>query len=133
MSDSDRLFIELEPLAGGLMRLQRHVAASYPSQSQRRWQLAGAFAVAAVLVGCLWLPATVTQRRHNAELVRALRQAMAPSASGLQVFDGAAIELPSGQADVRIYFVQTGGSAPLAWRDPTSGSTSSIAFPTMAN
>jgi hypothetical protein len=116
MSNSERLFIELEPPAGGLLRLRHHVAASRSSQPQRRWQLASTFAVAATLIGCLWLPGAVTHQRRDAELVRALRQATAPPAGGIQVVDGAAIELPSKQSDVRIYLVQMAGPASLAQR-----------------
>ena len=37
----------------------------------------------------------------------ALRAAMAAAINDIRVTDGAAIELPSGQADVRVYLVQS--------------------------
>jgi len=53
------------------------------------------------------------QAGSQAQLVRALNEAMAPPESGIRVIDGGAIELPVQQAGIRLYLVQ---SAPPAER-----------------
>jgi len=50
--------------------------------------------------------ARARRQQHDAELTRALQQAIAPP-DGIQVIDGAVLVLSSGQADVRIYLAQT--------------------------
>ncbi|MDO1527588.1 hypothetical protein QMK61_01980 [Fulvimonas sp. R45] len=109
MRELERLLPELAPPPGGLARLQHSL------QARRKplrplawcWLPAAAGTCALALLALAWLPGAVRQREQTAALARVLRQAMAPPPGGIQVVHGAALALPSGQADVRIYLVQT--------------------------
>ena len=118
MHESDHLFIDLQPPPGGLQRLQRTVA--NPSDRRRRHSLrfAGASAFAMSLLALAWLlPGVIARHRETTELVSALRAAVTPPTDGIQVVDGAAIELPSGQTGVRLYLVQSATPAAHAPRN----------------
>jgi hypothetical protein len=112
MNESSRLFADLQPLDGGLQRLQRTIDHRAGNAHRSGWRLA-ASAFAMSLLALAWLlPGVVAQHRQTAALVSAMRAAVAPPANGIEVVDGAAIELPSGQTNVRLYLVQS--SAPTA-------------------
>ncbi|HEX7340911.1 MAG TPA: hypothetical protein VF269_01410 [Rhodanobacteraceae bacterium] len=102
---------ELDPPSGGLTRLQDAVAAQRHRRALRRRGLAWAtMAIVPLVALALWLlPPRLQQQHRTQALVAALQPALAPPlpASGLRVHDGAAVALPSGQANVRLYLVQT--------------------------
>ncbi|HET6632558.1 MAG TPA: hypothetical protein VFG73_07615 [Rhodanobacteraceae bacterium] len=110
MREFDDLMPTLEPPPGGLARLQRHIAAS-PSRGPLRWPrlVAAPALLAAALALALWLPPQLARQQRQAALTQTLRQALSPRLppSGIAVAHGGAIELPSGQANVRLYLVQT--------------------------
>lgn len=108
MRELERLLPELVPPPGGLARLQRSLQARRKRpRPHGGWLPAAAGACALALLALAWLPGFVRRQEQTAELARALRQAVAPPPGGIRVVDGAALALPSGQADVRIYLVQT--------------------------
>lgn len=108
MHDSDRLFVDLQPPAGGLQRLQRSLANDHADSNPHRLRLAfgGALAVSLLMLGIL-LPGIVSQHQQTRELRSAVHAAMEPPANGIQVRDGAALELSSGNPEVRLYLVQS--------------------------
>lgn len=109
MRELESLLPNLDPPAGGLARLQRYVAAHPRARPplRIRWALAVAACVPLVVVA-VWLPQWVAHRQQVDALVSALRENLAPTpAEGIRVAHGAAIELPSGQANVRLYLVQS--------------------------
>lgn len=111
MHESDRLFVDLQPPPGGLQRLQRSLTHRSRDVHQRGLRFAGAGAFAMSLLALAWLlPGVIARHRETTELASALRDAVAQPANGIQVVDGAAIELPSGQAGVRLYLVQSATS-----------------------
>lgn len=111
MRELESLLPDLAPPAGGLARLQRSVQADQPTRYPHRpawWSLAvGSCALA--LLTLIWLPGFVARYQRTAALTHALQQAIAPAlpAGGIRVVDGAALALPSAQANVRIYLVQS--------------------------
>lgn len=107
MHESGHLFIDLPPPHGGLQRLQRRL----DNHARRRQRptlriAAGALALCVIALASR-LPGRIVQHQRSAGLASALRAAMAAPVSGIRVTGGAAIELPSGQADVRVYLVQS--------------------------
>lgn len=109
MRELEHLLPDLAPPPGGLARLQRSVAASRRPASHigLRWAVAGAACVAvAVIVAATLPPWIIRQQRSNA-IVQAFNRSAASSATTIRVANGAAIELPSGQANVKLYLVQT--------------------------
>lgn len=107
MHESGRLFVDLSPPPGGLRRLQRRLdnqARLRPNQ-QPAFRIAASALALSVIAVALLLPGIVVQHQRSAELATALRAAVAAPAGGIQITNGAAIELPSGQANVRLYLV----------------------------
>lgn len=120
MRELDPILPTLEPPAAGLERLQRRIAA--PQRRPRnkyspRWAWATALVVP-VLVLAIWIPQRVAHQQRIHATTATLQQALLPQplTNGIHVTDGGAIELPSGQADVRLYLVQTATPAPLMHR-----------------
>ena len=116
MRELESLLPDLVPPAGGLARLQHTVQGGQRARHPPRpawWPLAVG-TCALVLLTLTWLPGFVAQHQRTAALTRALQQAMAPTlpASGIRVIGGAALALPSAQANVRIYLVQSNPPAP---------------------
>lgn len=116
MRELESLLPDLAPPAGGLARLQRSVQAGRRTRYPHRpawWSLAVGTGALALLT-LSWLPGFVAQYQRTTALTRALQQVMAPSlrAGGIRVIDGAALQLPSGQANVRIYLVQSSPPSP---------------------
>lgn len=110
MRELETLLPDLAPPAGGLVRLQQSVMATRrpASRVRSRWTVAVAVcAVAAIVV--VTLPPWITRRQQTNAIVQALRATVAPSTDGIKVVGGAAVELPVGQANVRLYLVQTAG------------------------
>ena len=109
MHESGHLFIELPPPPGGLQRLQRRLDNHARRRQRPALRIAASALALSVLVLALasLLPARVAQHQRSAKLASALRAAIAIPVSGIRVTDGAAIELPSGQADVRVYLMQS--------------------------
>lgn len=111
MRELEDLLPTLQPPAGGLARLQRRVASrGEPALASRvnRWAWAVAACAMLAIATILGQPWITRQQRTHA-LAAAMRAAMAGDqpANGIRVTDGAAIELPSGQANVRLYLVQS--------------------------
>ncbi|MEO9079985.1 MAG: hypothetical protein ABI268_11835 [Rhodanobacter sp.] len=110
MRELESLMPDLVPPTSGLARLQRSVQTAQLTRYPKRpawWSLAiGTGALA--LLSVIWLPGPIAQHQRTAVLTRALQQALAPAlpAGGIRVIDGAALALPSAQANVRIYLVQ---------------------------
>jgi hypothetical protein len=99
-----------------LIRLQHDIQAQHHPRHDRyapRWVWAGALALP-LLALAIALPLKRTQPSPNDAVTNALRQALPPPAPahGIHVAHGAAIQLDSGQANVRLYLVQTASAAP---------------------
>lgn len=111
MHESKGLFAELSPPAGGLLRLQRSIAdhRRVDHQWQRRIPLGAALAASLLLVSLL--PGVIAQRQQTQQLISAMQASIAPSFPGIRVVDGAAIELPSTNPDIRVYLVQSAADA----------------------
>ncbi|HWG10580.1 MAG TPA: hypothetical protein VN693_03670 [Rhodanobacteraceae bacterium] len=112
MRELETLLPLLEPPPGGLARLQQKIAKRrHPSEQvsgrshRRTWNTALAAMVATAICVAL-VPHWVLQRRQTAMIAAALRRDVLP-VNGIRVLNGAAIELPSGQPDVRLYLVQS--------------------------
>lgn len=118
MRELEDLLPILAPPAGGLARLERHIAARTASRGAPlvRWQTWAVAATAAIAIAVVAISPWVEQRQHAAALTAALMGTMTPRplAQGIRVSDGDAIELPSGQPNVRLYLVQ---SAPRGARN----------------
>lgn len=116
MRELESLLPDLAPPDGGLARLQRSVQARQRRPHPHRpawWSLAVGTGALALLT-LIWLPGFVAQHQRTAALTSALQRAMAPPlpADGIRIIDGAALRLPSAQADVRIYLVQSNVPSP---------------------
>jgi hypothetical protein len=104
MSDLRRVSPERLPPPGGMLRLQNAVTTRHP-QEQFAWRWL-ATAASLVLLALL-LPVWVSRRDNS--LDSALRSALAhrsPSDT-VEVRNGAALAVPSGHPNVRIYLVQS--------------------------
>jgi hypothetical protein len=117
MRELESLLPILDPPTGGLARLQRSVQTGQRARHAPHpawWSLVVGTA-ALVLLTLTWLPGFVADRQRTAVLTRALQQTLvAPlPVDGIRVIHGAALELPSAQANVRIYLVQS-SPPPLA-------------------
>jgi hypothetical protein len=116
MHDSNRLFVDLKPPAGGLQRLQGslstlHHGTLHHGTHQRGLRLAAGVVLAMSVLMTIWqLPGVIVRQQQTAALTSALHVAIAPPAHGIQVTDGAALELPSNDPNVRLYLVQSAGS-----------------------
>ncbi len=107
MNESTHLFVNLQPPSGGLQRLQRTLGSRRINTQTSSWRMAfGSLAVATLALVC-WLPGIVAQHRQTAELVSAIRAATALPANGIEIINGDAVELPSGQPNARLYLVQS--------------------------
>lgn len=115
MRELERLLPELAPPPGGLARLQRSVPARRRPFLPRfpRWLPAAAGACALALLALAWLPGTIQRERRSDALTQALLQAVAspPMTDGIRVANGAALALPSSQANARVYLVETTATA----------------------
>lgn len=109
MRELESLLPDLEPPAGGLARLQRSIVSKRRRMRAPGWRWAWA-AVVCVLVAVTasWLSQWAVRQQRTHAMLEALSDGVSPRppAGGIRVADGAAIELPSGQADVRLYLVQ---------------------------
>ncbi|THD06005.1 hypothetical protein [Rhodanobacter lindaniclasticus] len=117
MRDLELLLPTLEPPPGGLSRLQRAVAAKHrPRHVRGRVFVGAALAIPALVLALLWVPRYVAGQQRAAALRVALQQAVLGPAlgEGLRVEHGAAIELASGQANVRLYLIETVPAEPGA-------------------
>ncbi len=117
MTDPRRLFIELDPPAGGLQRLQQRLHATRATRRETHWRDVAAAACAVTILIATWMPGHLAQQRNQAALAQTLRDAIAPPANGIRVIDGAAIALPVRHAGVRLYLVQSNVPAPREQRD----------------
>lgn len=106
MREFEKLLPNLAPPTGGLVRLQRQVRQpeTRPLRHRRAWLAAG-LATACALLLALPLTDQLAQHRRTAALLEALRGNTEPGA--IRVTNGAALELASDRADVRIYLVQS--------------------------
>ncbi|WP_426690283.1 hypothetical protein [Rhodanobacter ginsengiterrae] len=112
MHDSSRLFVELTPPTGGLLRLQRSLADSHRTTHRwQRWIPLGAALAASLLTLASLLPGVITRQLQTRQLISAMQASIAPSATGIRVVDGAALELPSANPDVRLYLMQSAAQA----------------------
>ncbi|WP_333680963.1 hypothetical protein [Dyella sp.] len=110
MRELSHLLHELEPPPGGLQRLQRAMIAREPSTWRRRHyiRIAALSCAALAATWAIWrMPSLMATRQRSALLRDAIHQAMTPGQNDVRIHNGSALELPSGQANVRIYLVQT--------------------------
>lgn len=107
MSDSENLFVHLQPPAGGLQRLQENLGNRPRRKPSVPWSpVAGTVAVAMLVL--VWLvPGMLARHRQTTMLIDAMRSDVAPLDGQLHVANGAAVELPSGQSNMRLFLVQT--------------------------
>lgn len=106
MSPTKPLFLPLQPPSGGLARLRSRVEQA--EVQRQRWLVGATGAAAIVALALIWLLAgTSAQQRETTRLTRALQASSSPIDNGIRVEHGAALALPSGQANVRIYLVET--------------------------
>lgn len=109
MRELEHLLPELAPPYGGLQRLQRSLnPRREPKRARvhRRWPaMAGVFALGVLALA--WIPGKVQHERRNDAMTQALLRAAIPPPliDGIQVDDGAALLLPNGQANARIYLI----------------------------
>lgn len=110
MRELMHLLPDMTPPPGGLARLQQSIASTRnrTHTPRTRW----AWSAAACLVGAafvVWAPQWFVQAQRTQAMVVALEQSVSPKPplGGIRVAYGAAIELPSGQANVRLYLVQS--------------------------
>lgn len=114
----------LEPPPGGLARLVASVDSRPNKRPGAHWQAYAATASAVVFV----LALGIADYAHNA-LQRRIRQAIesalqAPADNRIEVENGAAIELPSNDSNVRIFRIASLPSKSMA-RQPPSGAEQS--------
>lgn len=108
MRELEHILPTLEPAPDGLARLQRAIAANrHPTP--KAWAWAGAALAIPALALAIWIPRQLTEKQRVDALSAALQQAVANASSGtdIRVDHGAAIRLPSGQPNVRLYLVQS--------------------------
>lgn len=100
-------FIPLLPPAGGLQRLRQSVRADAARPRRTRWPAWVVGTATACMLAALLAPYGLAHYRA-VRLTRALQQALQPAAAApaIAVVHGAAIELQSTRADVRVYLVQ---------------------------
>lgn len=110
MRELENLLPELAPPHGGAARLRQRIAAADARRrrTHRALRWSAALALPALVLAAL-LPAPLARWQHTRALTQAMREAMQPPAPapGLTVAHGVALPLPSGQANVRLYLVQT--------------------------
>ena len=119
MHDSNSLFVDLQPPAGGLLRLQQSLARNHAVASQRRlrFMFGSALAVSLLVLASL-LPGTIARHQRTDALRSAMQAAVAFPTNGIQITHGAAIELAHGNPSVRLYLVQTTSVPAHHDRDP---------------
>lgn len=109
MRELEHLLPELDPPPGGLVRLQRSLQAHRePTRAHRwHWLPAAAGTCALVLLAFVWWYGPVGRQRRTDALTQALLQAatLPPLTDGIRVTNGAALLLPSGQANARVYLI----------------------------
>lgn len=107
----ESLLPALAPPAGGLARLQRTIIARQRGTTTWRWRwgTVAAAACMAVAVLAVWAPRWLRQYQQSIAVTAALREALGPElpAGGIRVANGAALEVPSGQDNVKLYWVQS--------------------------
>lgn len=108
MRELETLLPDLAPPAGGLARLQHSVAARRSSvlRVRLRWAVVMGVACAIAVIVALRAPPWLAARQRTGAIAQALRRDAAVPTTGIRVANGAAIELPSGQANARLYLVQ---------------------------
>lgn len=114
MRELEHLLPDLEPPEGGLARLRQRIAVTRERTPPRRrivWGAAAACVLAAVTAATL--PGWMARQHQVAALDAALQQGVSPhpAPAGIAVAHGAALELPSGQPNVKLYLVQTAARA----------------------
>lgn len=112
MRELEYLLPTLDPPAGGLARLRRSVRSRsrHGRPSRRSWAWVVAACVTAAVLAVL-SPRWIAQRQQTAAFAAASLQDLSPHlpADSIVVAHGAALQLPSGQPNVRLYLVQSAG------------------------
>lgn len=109
MRELEHLLPELTPPPGGLARLQRSLRAQREPTHRHlsHWLPALAGAGAMALLALVWLADLLSHQHAASTLTQALQQAATttPLPNGIHVEHGAALLLPSGQANARVYLI----------------------------
>jgi len=105
MSELRKVSPERIPPPGGLFRLQKAIAAQRPAGIAWRWLATAASLALLALLSPLW----TSLPPHDDGIDSAVRGALQGHIAGeaVQVNDGAALAVPSGHPNVRIYLVQS--------------------------
>lgn len=114
MRELEELGPELEPPRGGLLQLRQRVSTSTRRRKRERLAFRWSAALALpVLALAILLPPRIQHWQRTHALSHALQQAAqpAPHTDAIKVTNGAALQLDSGQANVRLYLVQAGAAA----------------------
>lgn len=109
MRELQRILRELEPPTDGLQRLQQAIEVrSKPARRHPSFALGAlACSVLAMMLVVLVLPNILEKQKRTAALLDAMQNGVVPTAQGIRIDHGAALELPSGQANVRLYLIQS--------------------------
>lgn len=109
MRELQHVLRELEPPTGGLQRLQRTIETRGKPAHRHHSFAFGALACSALamMLILLTLPNMLEKQKRTTALLDAMQNSVAPAGQGIRVDHGAALELPSGQANVRLYLIQS--------------------------
>lgn len=114
MRELEHLLPELMPPPGGLQRLQRSLHARQEARRARipPWLPATAGVCALAVLAMICLPGMIQRERRSTALTQALLQAAMPPPlpDGIHVDHGAALLLPGGQANARVYLIAASAS-----------------------
>jgi hypothetical protein len=107
MNELSAIFVELMPPDGGMHRLRNTLEIRHDRPASRGWRFAALALTASMFIVAWLLPGIAAQHRHTEQLIQLMHETVTPLDRGLHVVNGAAFELPSSQANVRIFLIQS--------------------------